>query len=615
MIFDFYLSIDFHNRSNPPYYTPAFRDESMYRDIEGNEVNSVFENAYVTYLHRRNYSDSVAFTSDIKLWVFGYVFSNKLFATKENSKPRKLVAEEIIIMYNLEPVTFVNRLKGSYVLVLLDKSKNEVRVITDRLNVLPLYFAYDKGRLIISSNTSLILKTDWVDKEPDGEAMLMQNLFDYLLGEYYFIKGIRRFENAGIYTFNRTGLDKQFYWDVSNLYHEKLLPEKDSLDLLAGQLKENVNLYTSDTEKVLVSLTGGFDGRANIAMINKPKDNFLCYSYGMPGSKQIAVPRDIANKLDLNYRPILLNKNFLENYYENTLKATYFSNGIAPVGFCNIPYAYQSIKSYSDTILTGLFGSEILRPIHNNGIQINNQTFDIFLSNSAKEGVSKAVDRIKYIQFFSEEYSNREVDALIRYFHHNYFLKYSEYNKITRFFFFIIQEGIRKYFSQEISLERVFVTTRFPYFDTDLVDLIYQTPWAGMYNGFLGESKYKRRKGQLLYAHIIRKYQPELGSIILDRGYTPNDLLLPVPLNYFKIGYGYYKEKKYMKRAGGNDTFNTEIWAQKTLGDIVSSSGAFTGNLFGNRLGELFQTSNYFKSFLTFRHLVSIKAFFDITAL
>ena len=82
-------------------------------------------------------------------------------------------------------------------------------------------------------------------------------------------------------------------------------------------------------------------------------------------------------------------------------------------------------------------------------------------------------------------------------------------------FFFILQEGIRKYFMQEIQIERVYVTTRFPYLDDDLVELIYKTTFAGMYNGFLKKSMVKRRKGQLLYAHIINKYKPELERFFL----------------------------------------------------------------------------------------------------
>jgi len=612
MIFDYYLTFDFNSSKHDLIVKPKFRDEHMYKEISGNEVSLLFPNGYVSCLHRRNYHDSFAENNGFKLWLFGYAFANKQYAFSLKKSPWKLNASEILILFLNDKKSYMNCLKGSYVLVVLNEKKNEITVITDRLNVLPLYYAFENGKLIISSNTAMILKASWVSREVDQLAMVMQNLFDYMLGEHYFVKGIRRFENAGNYSFGKHGLRKKVYWDVSELFHETLLQKKQSLDMLSAQLKENVNLYSSDAEKILVSLTGGFDGRANLAMLKRPTKEFKCYSYGMAGSTQIAVPQEISKKTGIHYESLILADEFLNQYSENTLKASYFSNGTAPVGFANIPYAYGTLNKYSDTIITGLFGSEILRPLHNNGIQVNDQSFSILLNKDYRKGIDKAIENVDAVSFFEKQYLMNVKNELEKYFRINFINKYKNYDKITRFFFFIIQEGIRKYFSQEIAIERVYVTTRFPYFDTDLVDLIYQTPWAGMYNGFLGESKFKRRKGQLLYAHIIKKNKPELGAIHLDRGYTPNDLLLPFPLNYIKIGAGVWNAKKHMQKAGGNDTFKTETWAIQTLKMISEFKNRFSSDVFKDRLNILFNSQEYKKNFLTFRHMASIQAFFNL---
>ena len=241
---------------------------------------------------------------------------------------------------------------------------------------------------------------------------------------------------------------------------------------------------------------------------------------------------------------------------------------------------------------------------------VNEKSFLIFLDKDFKEGINKAIKSIyrNYTNFSSKDCE----EALIEYFDKNYFARYNNYKSVTRFFFFIIKEGIRKYFSQEISIERVYVTTRIPYFDTDMVDLIYRTPWAGMYNGFLGESKIKRRNGQLLYAYIFRKYKPELGKIILDRGYKPDDLLLPFPINYLKILPVVIRAKRYMKKAGGNDTFKTEIWAEETLRKIIKQKGLNEDQIFDKNIiynsDITYNKSNY----LTFRHITSIKAFLSL---
>jgi asparagine synthetase B (glutamine-hydrolysing) len=610
MIFDFYLSVDFNPGSLNKIEQIKFKNEPFYKDIRGTEESTILKNGYSTCLYRRSFSESFIQKENLRLWIFGDVFTTKKYAESKYRSPWKLNASEVIDLYLINNNVFVNNLKGSFVLVFFDELNNTVTLLTDRLNVLPLYYAYEKGKLIISSNTELILKTLWVNREPDTLAFAMQNLFDYMLGDLYFFKGIRRFENASIYTIDGHEIERTTYWDVSELFHKTLLPPNESLDILDEQLKDNVNLYSSDADKLLVSLTGGFDGRANLAMLERPYNSFKCYSYGMPGSKQIIVPQEISDKTGINYEPVILEQEFLDQYYGNTLKASYFSNGTAPVGFCNIPYAYHRLANYSDTILTGLFGSEVLRPLHNNGIQVNDQSFSIFLNDYLPNGIEEAIQNVEAIRYFKDFDIRNSKEALLKYFSDHFFEKYSDYDKIIRFFFFIIQEGIRKYFSQEISLERVYVTTRFPYFDTDMVDLIYRTPWAGMYNGFLGESKFKRRKGQLLYAHIIKKYKPSLGKIILDRGYTPDDLLLPFPINYLKIGTGVWRAKRYLRKADGNDTFKTEIWADSTLKRICSLENRLSETVFNGNLSKLHDSKKKESSYLTFRHMSSIQSFF-----
>ncbi|EMS77666.1 putative asparagine synthetase AsnA [Desulfotignum phosphitoxidans DSM 13687] len=611
MIFDLFFEYSFKNGHSEPLNEITFKREARYAGIKGVENCIRFTNGYCVTMNRRQFQDSFFRQGDHFLWIFGYVYSNKKYEAKTGNPVGLLNAENLFNLKNQYPEQWQYFVKGSYVIVLFDESEKQVRTYTDFLNVLPLYYAFDGSRLIISSNTAMMLKRSWIDRTPDKLALTMQHLFDYMLGEHYFIKGIRRMENARCYHFGPDGMDRRVLWDVENLKHDKLLPRKKSLELLGEQLKENVNVYARFADPLLVSLTGGFDGRTNVAMLERSPDTFKCYSYGMPGSKQIRVPQKVAERLNLTYEPIYLDDMFIEQYDELSAQASYFSNGTAPVGFADKPFAYSRLNQYSDTIITGLFGSEVLRPLHNNKIQVNDQSFAIFLEPDLKDGIKKAVNNLEGFTFSDFNLHDYE-EELYFYLKENFFDKYENYDPVTRFFFFIIQEGLRKYFSQEISIERVYLTTKFPYFDMDVVELIYQTTWAGMYNGFLGESKFKRRKGQLLYAHIMKKYCPEIMNIEMDRGYTPGALLYPFPLNYLVIAWGVVKAKKYMKNAGGNDTFKTEIWAKNILGQIANFPDNFAGiNLNGKMLNESLKMEQAGR-YLTYRHMSAIKQFFHM---
>jgi hypothetical protein len=608
MIFDFYLYINFvANRQTDA--KKSFKQSTDYAELSFNESVIDLKNCYAVSAFRSEFSDHYYENETLCLWIFGYVFTSNKFNRISGNDPKRLKANQVFDIINTYEDSFYDYLKGNFNIIIHDKVLNVLKVVTDKLNVLPLYYAQNNNRLVISSNTKMILENDWVDRSFDSMALGMQILFDYLLGEHYFVKGIKRLENGSDYKFSNHGLKKYKYWDVSHLYHHELMPKWPSLDKLIEQLKANVDLYSSQSEKILVSLTGGFDGRTNLALLRKPVENFMCYSYGKKGSKQITVPLDIASRTGINYEPIYLGVEFLSSYLQNTHTASIFSNGTAPAGFCNIPYSFNNLRHYSDSILTGLFGSELLRPLHNNGIQVNDKSFEIFLNIDLSLGIRNAIKLSLLPLIFNADELNQFEIEIKEYFETEYFNKYSSYDRITRFFFFIIQEGIRKYFTQEISIERVFVNTYFPYFDYDIVELIYETPWAGIYNGFLGESKFKRRKGQLLYAYTIKKYFPELGKIKLDRGYTPSDLLMPFPFNYLKISLGVFKAKKYMKSHQGNDTFKTQIWSKDTINSIVNNPTSLDIRIV--RFLKDTSTETLSKNdFLTYRHLVTLSDFF-----
>ena len=164
---------------------------------------------------------------------------------------------------------------------------------------------------------------------------------------------------------------------------------------------------------------------------------------------------------------------------------------------------------------------------------------------------------------------------------------------------------MRKYFMEEIQAVRVFTSERYPFFDHDLLELIFRTPFAGMYNGAMKRSAVKRRRAQMLYAHALRKYRPELGTLLTDRGYRPDDLLSP--LYGLKILPGYLRAKQN-QRVKGDDTFDTATWTrtfcEKNRQVLAGANGLLKGDLDGDLRAGRNETDN-----LAFSKAYSLKFF------
>ncbi|MCE1165361.1 MAG: hypothetical protein LWX07_08180 [Bacteroidetes bacterium] len=602
-MFDYFHIIDFTGKQGIGKKI-SFLSNPFYKNIDAVEYVKEYENSFAVFLEREKTENNYAEFNGVCLFLYGTVYTNKRHMERTGEKPRIIYASTLYKMYAENGDGFTDFIKGSFVITIFDRTQNTFKVITDRLNVLPLYYYYGSGALIISSSVRIMLETELVPKTPDYAALAEQLIFDFTLGTKTYFKEIKRTDNGTIYNFSASEKSETRYWSVERLYNKKLLPRKKSLELLSAQLRENANLYCSDTGKVLVALTGGFDGRANLALLDRSKEDFLCYSYGMPDSTQVSIPRKICGKLDLSYEPVLLDERYEKEHDECALEVVEFSNGTAPVMRSNYTYAYRKLKSFSSVNLMGLFGSEVMRPLHNVGIMVNYYSEKLFLSDNPSETLDEIFEDIKKKNYIAAEIIDGSTQEIKKEILSEYFKKYNAYGKVLGFFFFILQEGVRKYFMQEIQVDRVYVTARFPFFDDDFVELMYKTPFAGMYNGFLGKSKFKRRKGQLLYAHIYRKFRPELGKIRLDRGYRPDDLLKPFPFNFLSLYKG-VKEAAAYKRAKGNDTFNPEKWTSGLISDILQNTHDKTG-IFGSGLKDKFADKSYLKDLLKYCHVISI---------
>lgn len=608
-MFDFFQIVDFGGKRNFNDIKLSFLKSYLYDRIVGIEYFKEYKNSKVCFLERKHTEKNYFNKNGKYIFLFGTVYTNNLYNVLCGQVPQIIYAEFINNLLDKYGDEIVKYIKGSFVIVVYDELNNNIKIISDRLNVLPLYYSFKDEILVISSSVRMILNSGFVSTEYNNLALLQQFIFDYTLGTKTFYKDIFRIDNGIVYFFSEKGKDERRYWSVEELYNEKLYSKSESLEMLSKQLHQNANLYCSDTDKVLVALTGGFDGRANLALLDKSPDDFFCYSYGMPGSQQVKIPKMISERLKINYSPVLLDEKYEKEHDQCTAEAIEYSNGCAPILRSNYPYAYKNLNSYSKTIMTGLFGSEVMRPLHNLGIMINDYSEKLFLSDSPKDVLYEILEDAKRKNYIKSKIIDDNAEELVEEIYSEYFIKYKNYDKILRFFFFIIQEGVRKYFSQEIQIERLYVTTRFPFFDDDFVQLMYKTPFAGMYNGFLGKSKFKRRKGQLLYAYIYRKFKPELGKILLDRGYKPDDLLKPFPFNFISIYKGVRKTKTY-KKEKGNDTFNSEKWTRKFINDSIYKNPVANG-LFGKGIIDNFENKSYLKDLLKYSHFISLIKYFN----
>jgi asparagine synthetase B (glutamine-hydrolysing) len=606
-MFDIYGVVDLYEKRRTRNINNPFKKYEYY-DFDYFEHSLITDNASIFYLERVKMANNYFGDGRHHVFVFGSVFSNQEFCELFNDRwTRRLCAKDVFGLYQKQGSGLVHFIKGSFVIIFYDEQQNRIMVISDHLNVLPIYYAHQNGILLFSSAIKPILDSSLVNCRVDKTAMAEFAIFDYPLGDRTLYNAIRAIGHGCILVANQKGLDKQKYFSVSDLFQDKLLSEVEAVEILSEILKDNSRLYVADTDKFLLALTGGFDCRMNLALNDRQPEDYLCFSYGMPGSKQLEIPAEIARRLKLNYVAVVLDDSFEKEYEDCALRSLFYSDGTAPILRANYPYAFRRLNQFSDVAMTGLFGSEVMRPIRNLGIQINTNSENVFMSDDFERSLKSAFDHESDKGYIRRDIFDASYDEVRDHFKNTYFSSDERRSNLINLYIFFIGEGVRKYFTQEIRIERVYVETRFPYFDFDFVKAMFHTRYAGLYNGALKESPIGRRNAQSLYAYMIRKYKPVLGQIRNDRGYRPADLLSPVW--FLKILPGYIRMKRYYRKKG-NDTFAAERWTDLVFSKerelMKKKTQFFPGTLFEKYADKVNITDNY-----CFSRMFSLKYWFE----
>ena len=329
-MFDFLQIMNFNKKQVANKNIFDFESLPFYNDIKKKEYRIDLKFSKILYLERTETLDNYFTSFGKHIFIFGSVFTNNNYKTLTKTQNRKINSKAVYDLFKNYKLDLVKFIKGSFVIIIYDENENSCYLVSDRLNVLPLYYLYNNEYLIVSSSIKLIKKNNPNDNKLDNLALTEQLAFDYILDDRTLFEDIKRIKPGTIYKFNEKAISIKQYWSVEDLYTDKLLNQKESLDLLAEQLFDNVDLYTSDVDKLLVSLTGGFDGRTNLAMLKPDNFEYITFSYGMKGSRQIKVPQNISKQLNIPYKPIFCNEEFEKLYVDSANKVVEFSNGQAP---------------------------------------------------------------------------------------------------------------------------------------------------------------------------------------------------------------------------------------------------------------------------------------------
>jgi len=439
----------------------------------------------------------------------------------------------------------IRGIDGFYYLALTREDERRLIISGSIFSILPVFYQSAGDELYISSSLNILREhTKHLTHTQDHQYYLEKAIFNYALFDRTPVSEIKTLPSNCFIEITEMGWIVKKHTFIQDYFVSDPVSWRRSLDSLSDIFIENAKAFLPN-EKFTASLTGGFDSRTVISTALAGDKEFDTYSYGSATDPDVSIPRQISVAISRDYTPVILGSDYAERHFlKNAFQFLIKSHGAGNVSRAHYHFALTTRLINTRYLLTGNFGSEILRSMKIPGVMTSGPLFAMFSNNGldAFRNEIKDYDALAYLnQGLVDESAGPLLDEI-----EGYLKGFPEgLTPNQKFYIYMFEEVFRKYFGPEIVVQRNYLINRSPFLNFRFIEEVLKTKLAGANSSFMEKNPLKRYHGQVLYAHILKKTFPGLLDQPLDRGYCPRDFLtIRGPL---KIAGGHLKRKYFSK--------------------------------------------------------------------
>lgn len=197
---------------------------------------------------------------------YSLLFYGELYAVDSKPCKTETSASLFLELVNEFGLNILSKVNGQFAACLYHHPSNTTYLITDRFGTRPLYYSINKGRLLFAPEVKAILK-DNQKKSIDHHALAELFGFGHLFGYKTLFENISQVPPATILEFSDGIIKKREYWVApyhEEVYQKQTIQKKTKRDLqekLSQILITAAQRQSSDTEKMVLPLSGGLDSR------------------------------------------------------------------------------------------------------------------------------------------------------------------------------------------------------------------------------------------------------------------------------------------------------------------------------------------------------------------
>ena len=413
---------------------------------------------------------------------------------------------------------------GIFYLIQYNTREKFIRIFTSIFSLLPVYYLNNYQGIIVSSKDFYIKQLSWKSHELNKKFMVQQVLFNYGLFSESRYESIKTTQVNEYIVIRLNQIRFHIHTSIQDYFVKSPVQVKKSLEYLPDLfIRSSVKYFPADS--AAIAFTSGFDSRVLISLAKQLGNPFISFAFGSRKSPDVSIPIELARKIDFKFIPIYLDQpDYFKVFIGLGKDLIRLSGGQSNYLYTHFLYSSRILSKSSTYLLTGLFGSEILRGFHRGGAVTAQSIIDLF-----REEEHVWVEHIRHSPVFNvlnkemfREVIEWVIEEMLTY-------RKSLKNDLTlnqQLYAFIFNEAFRKLYGSIITAQMQYQLVRNPFLDFGFLKEVLATKLSGVNNVFITHNPLKRFKGQLLYPHILNKTSNRsFLTSATGKGYTPEDLL------------------------------------------------------------------------------------------
>jgi len=187
--------------------------------------------------------------------------------------------EVIIKAYHLWGISCLDKFIGMFAFAIMDNPKNKLLLIRDRCGVKPLYYSWNKKRLVFSSEIKSITKLNCFSKKLDKNSVSLYFQYGYIPAPFTIYNEVKKLNSGSYIEFNldTKELVENRYWSAEKYYkYDKLqITFEEAKNELETLLRSSFKYRKVSDVPIGIFLSGGFDSTCVATLLQQESNSKL----------------------------------------------------------------------------------------------------------------------------------------------------------------------------------------------------------------------------------------------------------------------------------------------------------------------------------------------------